>query len=368
MRSNLIADGEFHPIRWTLFLAVAVPCLFLLLAMIAHGGGNAGLAHSSFRALRWIAVTELALFIALATVGAIYEYQHRTSDRHNFPPPGRLVDVGGYKLHLQCAGPSLEQHSQNSSPTVVLDSGLVGSVLDWRRVIPEVARFTRVCAYDRGGYGWSNMSLQPRTPAGITTDLHALLEKSGERPPYILVGHSLGGLNMWAYASRYPADVAGIVLVDSAHPQQSFPFPWRERLQLLLLRWSLPFGLPRWRGWCGGGQEEISRLKAAITCQPRYQASYYEQRAAMPEYLAEARELTPLNSIPLILVSRDPNRLESNASRESQWQNWQKDLSRISPDARLVIAKGSGHDIPGERPDLITKAIRDLLTPLPDSQ
>ncbi len=367
MRPTLIANGTFHPIRWALLLAVAVPFLLLLLAAIANAGSNAGLARSAFRTLRWIAVTELALFIALATVGAIYEYRSRVSDRHNFPPPGKLVDLGSYRLHLQCAGPSLAQQSQNSSPTVVLDSGLVGSVLDWWRVIPEVARFTRVCAYDRGGYGWSDPSLQPRTPAGITADLHALLERSGERPPYILVGHSLGGLNMWSYANRYPDEVAGLVLVDSAHPQQSFNFLFTERARLLLLRWSLRFGLPRWRGWCGGGQEDISRLKAAIICQPRFQTSYYEQRAAMPKYLAEARELTSLNSTPLILVSRDPNRPEANASRESEWQNWQQDLARISSNSRVVVAKGSSHNVPSERPDLITKAIRDLLTHARDS-
>ena len=173
--------------------------------MIAHAGGNAGLSRNALQALRWVTATELALLVALATIGVIYEYRNRVRDRRDFPPPGKLVDLGGYNLHIQCAGLESAQ-----TPTVVLDSGLVGSVLDWRHVLSEVGRFARVCAYDRGGYGWSEPSPRTRTPDGITADLHALLEKSGERPPYVLVGHSLGGLNMWAYANRYPNEVAGL--------------------------------------------------------------------------------------------------------------------------------------------------------------
>ena len=334
---------------------------------MAHAGGNAGLSRTALRLLRWITASEIALLVMLAATGAAYEYRSRLRDRRNFPPPGKLVDLGGYNLHIQCAGAAVEPHSGKPSATVVLDSGLVGSVLDWRRVLPEVARFARVCAYDRGGYGWSDPSLQPRTLDGITADLHALLEKSGERPPYILVGHSLGGLNIWSYASHYPGEVAGLVLVDSAHPQQLFQFPWPERAIVLVLRWSLWFGLPRWRGWCSGGQQETSGIQAAIACQPRYQASYYKQRAAMPGYLAGARQLAPLLSVPVILVSRDPDRPGTNVSRESEWQNWQHDLARISANSRDVVAKGSGHDVPSERPDLIVRAIRDLLTQVRDS-
>jgi len=320
--------------------------------MIAQAGSHTALSRSSLRTLRWVTATELALLVVLAAIGATYEFRTRAQDRRNFPPPGKLVDLGGYSLHIQCAGVK----SAQSTPTVVLDSGLVGSVLDWRYVLPEVARFARVCAYDRGGYGWSDPSPRPRTPDGITADLHSLLEKSDELPPYILVGHSLGGLSAWAHAQRYPGEIAGIVLVDSAHPQQRFPFPWQERARLLLLRWSLPFGLPRWRGWCGGDSEE----KAAITCQARYQRSYYQQREAMPQYVADASKLSPLGSTPVVVVSRDPHR-RAPANHESQWQVWQQDLTRISSDSRVVIAEGSGHDIPGERPDLVVHAIRDML-------
>ena len=344
-------------------IAVGVLFLLLLFAVIAHVGSNAGLSRNALRALRWVTATELALLIALASIGAIYEYRSRTRDHRDFPPPGKLVDLGGYRLHIQCAGPG----SKPDTPTIVLDSGLVGSVLDWRRVLPELARFTRVCAYDRGGYGWSDPSPRPRTPDGITTDLHALLEKSGEQPPYVLVGHSLGGLNMWAYANRYSDEVAGLVLVDSAYPQQLFPFPWQERARLLLVRWLLPFGLPRWRGWCGSTGRSRSE-KTAIACQPRYQRHYYEQRETMPQYMAEARKLSPPGSLPVILISRDPQKPEAQADTELRWQNWQQDLRHTFSNSRSVIAEGSGHDIPDERPDIVVRAIRDVLQQLQHSQ
>ena len=359
----------FHPIRWTLLCALGAPLLLLLLLGIAHAAGNAGLSRAVFRGLRWITAAELALLLLLATTGAVYEYRSRIKARRDFPPPGKLVDLGGYSLHIQCTGPTVDPTSQSVRPTIVLDSGLVGSVLDWRRVLLLLGQFAHVCAYDRGGYGWSDTSPRPRTLDGITADLHALLERSGATPPYVLVGHSLGGLNMWAYANRYPAEVAGLVLLDAADPQQSFPFRWQERLRILVLRWSLPFGLPRWRGWCGSGPEEIRPVRTAVTCQPRYQLSYYRQCTAMPEYLTEARRLSSLGSLPLIVVSRDttsadPRQERANAEHNSQWHAWQQSLRGISTNSRFAMAEGSGHDIPGERPDVVVQAIRDLLDQL----
>ena len=140
-------------IRWILFLAVVVLFLVLSLAIFAHVVGNASIAQSAFRVLRWIIMPEFALLIVFAITGTIYESRSRQRVRRDFPPPGKLVDLGGYSLHIQRAGPVARPDAQPATPTVVLDSGLVGSVLDWRRVLPEIARFARVCAYDRGGYG-----------------------------------------------------------------------------------------------------------------------------------------------------------------------------------------------------------------------
>ena len=127
------------------------------------------------------------------------------------PPPGRLVDIGGFRLHFYCAG--------EGSPTVILDAALGASSVSWSLVQPALAKFTQVCSYDRAGFGWSDGGPMPRTAGRIADELHTLLDRSGVRPPYLLVGHSFGGLVMPIFARRFLSDVAGMVLVDPAHAE-----------------------------------------------------------------------------------------------------------------------------------------------------
>jgi pimeloyl-ACP methyl ester carboxylesterase len=126
-------------------------------------------------------------------------------------PPGRFVDAGGFRLHLHAMG--------EGTPVVVFDAALAGSSISWTFVQPGVARFARACAYDRAGFGWSEAGPMPRTAARIAGELRELLERAGEPPPYLLVGHSFGGFVMRLFAARYREDTAGLVLVDPAHPE-----------------------------------------------------------------------------------------------------------------------------------------------------
>src|SRR5262245_50984185 len=130
-------------------------------------------------------------------------------DPRGHPPPGKLVDVGGWRLHLDCAG--------TGSPAVVFASGSGDFSFDWALVQPEVARSARACAYDRAGDAWSDPGPIPCTLRQEAYELHTLLERAGIAPPYVLVGHSYGGLLVRVYAERYPAEVAGMVLVDATH-------------------------------------------------------------------------------------------------------------------------------------------------------
>src|SRR5918912_1497138 len=160
--------------------------------------------------LRGIGRTLAALFgllVVLGLIGASYEAIAAAGDARSYPPPGQLVDVGGYRLHIQCVG--------TDSPTVVLDAGLSGSSLDWSLVQPELGRTTRVCAYDRAGMGWSDPGPQSRTPRQIAGELHTLLTKAGIAGPYVLVGHSLAGKNVRLFALSHPEEVAAMVLVDA---------------------------------------------------------------------------------------------------------------------------------------------------------
>jgi pimeloyl-ACP methyl ester carboxylesterase len=131
------------------------------------------------------------------------------------PVPGRLVSLGSHRLHVHCLG--------DGSPVVVFDAALGGSSLSWTFIQPAVAAFTTACTYDRAGFGWSDAGPMPRTAGRIAAELHALLRAAEVPPPYVLVGHSFGGLSIRAYASSYPEDVAGLVFVDPAHPED-----WRE--------------------------------------------------------------------------------------------------------------------------------------------
>ena len=153
-----------------------------------------------------------AILVTLPAVGFVYQSLSNRQDAKRNPEPGRLVDVGGYRLKANCMGAG--------SPSVVLESGLGDMSAEWTRVQPEIAKFTRVCSYDRAGYGGSDAGPMPRTSAQIARELHTLLQNAKENPPYLLVGHSFGGYNVRVFNGTYPNEVMGIVLVDATQEDQ----------------------------------------------------------------------------------------------------------------------------------------------------
>lgn len=224
------------------------------------------------RVLRWIGylLAELAgLVVLLAIVGAIYQSVESSNDLRTHSPPGALVEVNGYKMHLYCVG--------DASPTVILESGLKNSWLSWYKVQPAVAKFTRVCSYDRAAVGWSDVQPEPPDSRNISLHLHSLLNNAGVKPPYVLAGHSIGGIHVRVYQNMYPSDVVGMVLVDSSHPDQEKRFPtqlvkWSAllRLEFKLVKLAMPFGIPRFLGLCGDGPAEIRDTLRTVECQTRW--------------------------------------------------------------------------------------------------
>lgn len=169
--------------------------------------------HASARKSRVAAACLLAMVAVLVlSIGglALYQAVATADDQRSFPPPGQLVDVGGYRMHIYCMG--------EGSPTVILDAMFPGTVSNWGWVQPEIARTTRVCAYDRAGLGWSEPGPEPRTAQQAARELDTLLAAAEVPGPYILVGHSLGGLSARMYASMFPDRVAGMVLVEGTNP------------------------------------------------------------------------------------------------------------------------------------------------------
>src|SRR5215216_6481063 len=160
------------------------------------------------RGLVWL----VAGLLTLAVIGAIYQVVATQIDQRTYSPPGEMVDVSTHTLHINCLG--------EGSPTVILEAANLGMSAHWVRVQQQVAKATRVCAYDRAGLGWSERGPEPRDARKISSELHTLLKDAGIEGPYVLVGHSYGGLYVRMYAARYPNQVAGLVLVDSSHPEQ----------------------------------------------------------------------------------------------------------------------------------------------------
>ena len=219
----------------------------------------------------WRVLLIVVLLIALlAFIGFLYQNIASAVDASRYPPPGKLIDVGGYRLHLYCTGTS---HS--GSPTVILEAGGGGGSVGWSKIQPGVASFTRVCSYDRAGYGWSDNGPLPRTAGRIVTELHTLLTRAAVPGPYVLVGHSFGGLIVRLYAYRYPQQVAGLVLVDSIS-EEGVRFPELRAIVasvanlLTLCQVLAPFGIVRLLGHFYNPAAPVSGLPPTV--QPVAQA------------------------------------------------------------------------------------------------
>jgi hypothetical protein len=151
------------------------------------------------------------------------------------------------------------------------------------------------------------------------------------------------------------------VLVDSTHPDEKIGFPWRKKLWLRMMQFTVPFGLPRWRRWCGNGPADIEGIKTALVCRSHVYATNYAQFAAFGASAGEVRKLPTLGDVPLVVISRDPKRGNADSEAEHRWQKMQIDLLRLSTDSRHIVAEGSGHDIPKQRPDVIVSAVAEMV-------
>ncbi len=178
---------------------------------------------------RWtirVVVGLCSLIIVTALTGATYQWLATRKDLAATQPPGHLVDIGGYRLHLWCTG--------NGAPAVILDTGLGGSTADWGFVQPDVAQFTRVCSYDRAGMGYSDPGPSPRTARRIASELAELFVRSGIGEPVVLVGASIAGFDVRVFSSDHPDRAAGLVLVDATHEDQPHEVPPMARFVPLL--------------------------------------------------------------------------------------------------------------------------------------
>jgi len=306
--------------------------------------------------------------------------------------PGRLVDVGGFRLHLHCSG--------SGRPAVVMDSALAGSSISWSLIQPDVSRLTRACSYDRAGFGWSDAGPMPRTAGRIADELYDLLRLAAVPAPYVLVGHSFGGLVVRLFASRHPGEVAGLVLIEPAVPEE-WTTPGDEHRALIARGARLcAYGTAAARTGLaravaalvglgalaparamvglisrGGLRREDEGILAPIWklppearrvlrhawTQPKFFEALGSQITTICDSAAEVLHAAPhdYGDLPFVVISAataSARRLEADAR-----------LARTSTRGRHVLAQNSGHWVPLDAPQAVIDAITALVIDLRDS-
>ncbi len=350
--------------------------------------GNAKIGSSRpSRLKRWVLgglLGLLALVVLAAVVGVSYQILGSRADARRFPQEGKSVSLGpafaNLTLNLDCEG--------QGHPTVILDSGLGVPAIGWKRVQSEVAKFTRVCSYDRAGYGWSDSSPLPRTSMQIAKELHALLEAANEKGPYILVGHSFGGYNIRVYNGLYPADVAGMVLVDASQEDQEARMPpafqkymKKQTQELARQEWVTPllidFGVARFsqrnQGEGPGVSKAFGQEMLYLQRQPKFIHAIASEMRSFSESANQVRAAGNLGNKPLVVLTAGkgvpPGNLPQGLSKkdfEDLHALWVNELqvkeAHLSTRGKRIMVPDSDHMIPFERPDAVVSAIREVST------
>ena len=305
------------------------------------------------------------------------------------PPPGKLIDVGGWKLHLNCTGTRTAQ-----TPLLILEPGIGDFSVEWSLVQPEVAKTARVCSYDRAGDGWSEMGPHPRTFKQIVYELHTLLDRAGERPPYVMVGQSYGGWLVRTYRATYPSEVAGMVLVDAGEddPERLMPDGSVGRASMLAKgapippiktsgplriadippdalaamrrgiaatvphaneppRDQLPDDARKMRTWA---LAQIGHIAAGVNpVEVEEIALLRKERMDNPQAYGD---------MPLIVITRGRPESDWTAAKEDARRAAHKAIASASRRGRWLMAERSGHHVQIEQPDVVIAAIKDVLS------
>ncbi|WP_182912074.1 alpha/beta fold hydrolase [Sphingomonas cavernae] len=338
------------------------------------------------RAKRWlkrIGLGILVLLVLVVAVGTGYEMLGRLNAKEQYPPPGKLVDIGGRRMHIDCRG--------TGSPTVIFESGLgTGGTIDWTLVHDKIAGFTRACAYDRAGIMWSDPKSTPQDAAAVTEDLHATLKAAGISDPLVLVGHSIGGPYTRTYVGKYGDQVAGLVMVDPSHPDQVARLGQVVSVNVHPGRSSRLMHAASALSWTGivrfmmtGNelpklQTEADTRMAAEAMPKAFAYSSKSIKAATAELdgfdrtMAQARAVDSFGNRPLIVLTAmapfKPEQLKAlditaqDAVRFKQtWQVLHGEQAGFSTRGRQQIVPDATHYIQIDRPDVVIGAVREVV-------
>ena len=325
------------------------------------------------------------LILLVVASGWLYQRLGTARDRRRFPLPGRMVHIGNSRLHLLESG--------NGTPPVILEAGIAASCLNWTSIQAELARSMRVFSYDRAGLGWSDPARSPRTVSNAVEELHALLTAAQVPAPFVLTGHSFGGLLVRCYAARYPGQVAGLVLLDPLAASEWLrpsKAQWKtlrrgamlSRRGALLARFGVVrFGLAALSSGLelipklvarlassGSGESAISRLVREVQkmppetwpivkahwCQPKSFLGMANYLESLPASASQASECAKLPAhIPVTIISASNSTAAQLADRDA--------IACRSLNSKHVIATKSGHWIHFDQPELVIQAIREMM-------
>lgn len=329
--------------------------------------------------IKRIAIGFSCFITALVIGGTIFEAISRQQAAKKYPPPGKLVDIGGRKIQIDCRGAG--------SPTVVLESGLdnLGS-LSWAKVHDEIAQTTRVCAYSRAGIMWSDPAPGDLDSKRTAQDLHAALIKAGERTPWVMVGHSLGGPHIMTFTSLYDKEVAGFVFVDASHPDQIDRFqkatgrpseiPLIYRIPPIIADAAAQIGILRLLPLGSAPDKAPSTVNEVGSAYiPPTAGSNLKAMQSRETTLATASKFRQLGNRPLFVLTAmpkiDPQKLKSKGITEEQerqfqsaWKELHDDEATWSSHSRREILTDSDHYIQFDRPDAVINAVREVVTDL----
>ncbi|HZX31071.1 MAG TPA: alpha/beta hydrolase [Rhodocyclaceae bacterium] len=317
--------------------------------------------------------------------GAAYQFQKTAADLAAFPPPGRMISVNSVNLHLYCIG--------SGFPTLILEAGLGENSLSWHPVQSKLAQSMRVCSYDRPGLGWSDPINAPIQVEDVAKNLHTLLNNAGISPPYVLVGHSRGGIYVRAFYHLFPEETRGIVLVDSTHeqgPMHHYPHAawdyWKQAMQIAIAEPLSQVGLVRLMGVADADRRPSPLPSEVLAAKTAVQNRTDTARAVVNEITVMRQGLnatTPppsdLGNLPLLVLTAgnliDQSLIEREAEKSGRnvenqkalariQQTEQDDLAGLSSNSRHIIVKNSGHFIMQDRAEEFIGAVSEFVKPI----
>jgi pimeloyl-ACP methyl ester carboxylesterase len=318
-------------------------------------------ARIAIMTMRHAAVIFAGTIAGLGLASAAYQAAGEAQDRRKHPPPGRLVDVDGYRLHIVCAG--------EGSPPVVICPALGAVAAEWQDVQRRISRETGVCVYDRAGLGYSDVARGRRTTVRMAEELHALLHAADVEPPYVLAGHSIGGFVVRAFVKMYPDEVAGLALIDSSHPEQRKRLPkiqWRDypggMLASIAYMWMHPLGLRRL-------SRDLGLRDTKDMLRARQRRGDAKEMLAYKEMCRETATLAGnLGDLPLAILTSariDPNfspRWQRRRDRfYTVWTVMQNEMATLSTNSTHVVAEHGGHHLNHDNPELVANVLGSLV-------